>query len=242
VVGMTPATKDSPQGIAFDQAVSEFNSDMGFVLYEVQPGNDLPIKLLGPQGATSVELFEKFVERQDRKMAVMYRGSDLSMMSRGGQHGGEVRGASLQGDETGKMEKAYARAIAQAAHIGIDRKVIRFCFGEGVEPLARFSLPSIDAEDVAEVRNSAGFLADRGVQVDAASIADRLGIEITTNDKNALESVAQAAVATGGMDPTLVSTTEAQAVIKAGLRQDLTSNGTYGSYESHNSHVTAQPL
>jgi phage gp29-like protein len=178
VVGQTPAAKNSEQGNAMHAVVANFNSDQGIVLYESStPGDKPPITLLGPQGTATVEIFEKFIERQDRKMASMYRGSDLSMMSRGEQ-GEQPIGASLQGGEGEAMERGACRRIAGACQEGIDRAVIRFCFGEGVEPLAYFGLPDMDVEDTKDLRESAGFLADRGAKVVIADIAERLGVQL----------------------------------------------------------------
>ncbi len=116
----------------------------------------LPIQLLGPEGTTSVEIFEKFLNRQDSKMTVMYRGSDLSMMSRGGA-GEKPIGASLQGDETERMETACCRMIQSTANHFLDRQVIRYCFGEGVEPLAYFGLPDINRDDHGADQGERGF-------------------------------------------------------------------------------------
>lgn len=173
VLGKTGATQESEQGKAMASVVENFNADMGIVLYETQPGEKSPIELIGPNGTVSVDLFERFLDRQDRKMTVMYRGSDLRQMSREK----DTTGVSAQTEETEAIELAACRMIASAAHEGIDRQVIRFCFGEGVEPLAYFGLPDMDLEDAKSLRESAGFLADRGGRVKLSSLADRLGVE-----------------------------------------------------------------
>jgi phage gp29-like protein len=191
VIGMTPASETSPQGQAMATVIANFNGDQGIALYESQVSDKPPISLLGPEGTVSVEIFEKFVDRQDRKMSAMYRGGDLSTQSRGGQ-GEKPLGASLQGDEGDAMEKGACRRIAGVCQEFIDRQVIRFCFGEGVEPLAYFGLPDMDVEDTKELRESAGFLADRGVKVSAPKVADRLGVELVSpNEKEdeALEPI-----------------------------------------------------
>ena len=178
-VGQTNATRESSQGQAMAGVIENFNSDMGIVLYEQQVTDKLPISLLGPSGTASVDLFERFLDRQDRKLTVMYRGSDLRSMSRGA----DAVGASVQQDETVQLERGYIRAMAQALHEGIDRKVIRFCFGEDVEPLARMTTPDLDKEDTADIRESAGFLADRGGRVRLGRLADRLGIELVSEEE-----------------------------------------------------------
>ncbi len=186
VVGQTPESKDSPQGQAMQQMVSEFNGDQGIVLYNSQPNDKPPISLLGPNGTVSVDLFERFLDRQDRKMTVMFRGSDLRNMSREK----DVTGVSAQSDETESMELAHCASIASACRAFIDRTVIRYCFGEGVEPLAYFGLPDMDKEDAQQLRESAGFLADRGVLVEADTIAERLGVTLTEDPDDALQTSA----------------------------------------------------
>ncbi len=182
VFAMTPEGPESPQSASLRQIVNDFNGDMGAVLHGVEPGGDLPIKLLGPSGTVSVDLFERFLDRQDRKMTVLFRGSDLRNMSREK----DTTGVSAQTQETEALERAHCASIASACRAFIDRAVIRYCFGEGVEPLAYFGLPDMDDDDAGQLRENAGFLADRGVLVDAATIADRLGVTTTEEEEAAL--------------------------------------------------------
>jgi hypothetical protein len=221
VVGMTTASEESPQGQAMADVVAKFNSDMGLMFYECGATDTPPISLLGPEGTTSVEIFEKFLQRQDSKITVMYRGSDLSMMSRGGK-GEKPTGASLQGDETDRMETACCRMVQGSLNYYVDRQVIKYCFGEGVEPLAYFGLPDMDVEDSEEIRESAGFLADRGVRVNAASIADRLGIELAGDEEDALEAVGEAPG-----DPE-AQTQEETADVRDAMREDFSANSAFG--------------
>lgn len=187
VIGQTAASRDSDQGQAMAQMVADFNSDMGIVLYNSQPGDKPPISLLGPAGTVSVDLFERFLDRQDRKTTVMFRGSDLRNMSREK----DVTGVSAQTQETDALELAHCANIASAFRAGIDRNVIRYCFGEGVEPLAYFGLPEMDETDAQQLRDSAGFLADRGAMVDRNTVAERLGIALTEDPDAALEGIGQ---------------------------------------------------
>lgn len=190
VIGMTSAQRDSPAGQAMAEIIANFNSDQGIALYETQAGDKPPISLLGPEGTVSVDLFERFLERQDRKMTVMYRGSDLANMSRGK----DVTGVSAQTMETVRLEMAHCQRIADAMR-QLDRMVIRFCFGEGIEPLANFGLPDMDDEDAQQLRESAGFLADRGAQVDLEDVAERLGVTLTENEEDALQAASKATAA-----------------------------------------------
>lgn len=190
VVGQTPDSRDSEQGRAMAQMVADFNGDMGIVLYNSQPGDKPPISLIGPKGTASVEIFDRFLDRQDRKMTVIFRGSDLRNMSREKS----VTGVSAQSDETESMELAHCANIASACHTFIDRMVIRFCFGEGVEPLAYFGLPSLSNEDAKQLRENVGFLADRGALVEADTVAERLGVTLTVEASDALNTVGRASL------------------------------------------------
>jgi hypothetical protein len=194
VLGQTNAAQGSPQGQAMAEIIANFNGDQGIVLFESQPGDKPPISLIGPEGTTSVDLFERFLQRQDAKMSVLYRGSDRA--NEAGEK--QENGITAQMDETSRLEHSHCQRLADACQQGIDRKVIALCFGEGVEPLAYFGLPDIEEDDAKEVRESAGFLADRGAKVDLPEVADRLGVSLTENDDDALQPVAAA----GGADET----------------------------------------
>ncbi len=188
VLGRTNAAKDSDQGRAMADMIANFNGDQGACFYD-HPGEKMPIELLGPEGTASVEVFEKFIDRQDRKMTVMYRGSDLRQMSRPQ----DTTGVSAQIDETEALELAACKMIANGLK-QLDALVIRLCFGEGVEPMAQFCLPDMDAEDATTLTASAGFLADRGQKVKASALAERLGIELAQEGDDA-DDVLQSAAA-----------------------------------------------
>ena len=185
VVGMTNAQKDSEPGQAMASIVENFNSDQGIVLYETQAGDKPPISLLGPEGSVSVDLFERFLDRQDEKMTVMFRGSAQANAAAEKKD----TGITAQILETEALELAHCAAIASACRTYIDRAVIRYCFGEGVEPLAYFGLPDMDEEDATALLAAAGFLADRGALVEADTAAERLGITLTTDPAKALRSL-----------------------------------------------------
>ena len=189
VLGRTTEGKESEAGKAMANLVANFNGDMGAVLFGDKDGIKDPVKIIEPTGNTA-EVFEKFVDRQDRKITVLFRGQDLSTMSRGGK-GEKPVGASVQHEEGDRIKQADVRMIEGAQQHYLDRQVIRFCFGEGVEPLAYRGVPETNAEDAGTVRQNAGFLADRGFKVNAARVAERLGITEASDDDEALGSVAQ---------------------------------------------------
>ena len=87
----------------------------------------------------------RLVERMDRAIAALYRGADLSTISKG-----EGLGASLQGEESDMLEIDDCAALSESLHEQVDRYVIRYMTGDDtplayiwIEPLAK---PNIDAE------------------------------------------------------------------------------------------------
>ena len=219
VLGRTTEGKDSEAGKAMANLVANFNGDMGAVLFGDKDGIKDPVKIIEPTGNTP-EAFEKFVDRQDRKITVLFRGQDLSTMSRGGK-GEKPVGASVQHEEGDRIKQADVRMIEGAQQHYLDRQVIRFCFGEGVEPLAYRGVPEANAEDAGTVRESAGFLADRGVKVSAAKVADRLGITLAADDEEALGSVTQTATPPDDAAADTATTANAAAADPDGLGEFL---------------------
>ena len=181
VLAQTKEAKDSNAGRGMRDLVENFNGDVGAVIYGQDGTIKDPVKLIEPHGNTA-EVFEKFVDRQDRKMTILFRGQDLSTMSRGGK-GEKPVGASVQHEEGDKIKQADVRMIEGAQQHFLDRLVIRFCFGEDVEPLAYRGVPTANAEDSETVRADAGFLADRGVKVSARKVADRLGVTLASEER-----------------------------------------------------------
>lgn len=186
VVGQTLAKKGSEPGDAMESIIANFNGDQGIVLYESQPGDKPPISLLGPEGSVSTDMFERFMDRQDRKLTVMFRGSAQANVAAEKKD----TGITAQIKETEALELAHCASIMDAFR-GITRQVIKYCFGEGVQPLCYFGLPDMDEEDAAQLIASASFLADRGALVEMDTVAERLGVTLTEDPEAALQSTAQ---------------------------------------------------
>ena len=87
----------------------------------------------------------RLVERMDRAIAALYRGADLSTISKG-----EGLGASLQGEESDMLEIDDCTSLSESLHEQVDRYVIRYMTGDD-KPLAYIwiepvSKPNIDNE------------------------------------------------------------------------------------------------
>lgn len=82
------------------------------------------------------------VERMDRAIAALYRGADLSTISKG-----EGLGASLQGEEADMLEADDCASLAESLHEQVDRYVIRWATGDR-DPLAYIWIEPTKRPDV----------------------------------------------------------------------------------------------
>ncbi|MGZ8940376.1 MAG: phage portal protein family protein, partial [Limisphaerales bacterium] len=123
--GISAAARDSAEWQALQQGI------MGVLEGEslVHSSSD-DVDVLNLMGG-SIMPFPQLVERIDRMLAALWRGADLSTISRDRGYG-----ASLQEKETCALEEDDAEMLTETLHRYVDQWVIRHVFGEGVRPLA----------------------------------------------------------------------------------------------------------
>jgi phage gp29-like protein len=173
VLGKTSAAQGTPEGDAMRDATLTFGNEWAAVLY----GHD------GSTGAAGIELIQAngnpaampmpaLIERVDRKIAALYRGADLSTMSAGG---GEGSGASLQGEETDILERADAAERSEELQ-RVERTVIEWHFGRGVEPLAHTSLIVPEREDQKLILEATKVFVSLGARISVREALERFGL------------------------------------------------------------------
>lgn len=157
--GKTPAAKDSPEWEAMVEALQNFGVD-----WSILTGQEATITPV-TAGATGNQPHPDLVDRMDRAMARLWRGGDLSAMSKGE---GAV-GSNPQGSIEDKLLAADAVMISSALQRQFDRPLLRFKFGPDVKPLAYFKLkPPTDVDD------------KREIEIDEA--LQRMGVKFSTKD------------------------------------------------------------
>jgi phage gp29-like protein len=127
VLGQTNAAKGSEAGEALKAAVAAFGQNWSGVIYGADGTIKEPISLITARGEGTLP-FPPLVERMDRAMASLWRGSDLSTIS------ADQKGASVQQDESNLLLQDDAAMISETLQLYIDRWVIWQKFG--VKPLA----------------------------------------------------------------------------------------------------------
>ena len=127
----------------------------------------------------------QLVERMDRAIAALYRGADLSTISKG-----EGLGASLQGEESDMLESDQCAEISEALHEQVDRLVIRYMCGDD-EPLAYIWIEPVSKPDVESNTKIDDHLAKFGIRLSKRDMLQRYGRAEAADDSDALEPPAQ---------------------------------------------------
>ena len=172
VLGRTNQGKDTDAGAAMASAVESFSNDWAAVIYGDDGTVKDPIQLITASGSSSTLPFPELIERLDRKLAALYRGADLSSMS-AGQGAGD--GASLQGDESDILEADDARMVSESIQ-RIERQVIEWHFGRGVQPLAYFQIILPQREDMKLKLDAVKQLHAMNVPLGIADLRETFGI------------------------------------------------------------------
>lgn len=127
----------------------------------------------------------QLVERMDRAIAALYRGADLSTISKG-----EGLGASLQGEESDMLEADQCAEISEALHEQVDRLVIRYECGDD-EPLAYVWIEPVSKPDVESNTKIDNHLAQFGIRLSKRDMLQRYGRAEAADAADALEPPAQ---------------------------------------------------
>lgn len=181
IVGTTSAAKGSPEGIAMKAAVEAFGQDWSAVMYGVQDPSKLPLHLIQPNGSPSEMPMPELVERIDRRLAMLWRGGDLSSMS---SNSGAGTGASLQAEAAWILAVDDCQMISEACR-EVERTVIAWHFGEGTEPLAQFHLMPPNESDKRDQLSLIQGLTKAGARIGRADAAKRLGLRLARDTERA---------------------------------------------------------
>ncbi len=183
ILGKTAASQGSDQWEAMKTAVAAFANDFAAVC-NVSDTIDL-IKAEGSQGATP---FQPIVEMMDRAMSILWRGADLGTQSHHGS--GQGQGATLQQDETDALDEDRAQMLSETLNIHIDRRVIAFTFGAGVQPLARVRIRTRETRDLTFDLKAIAALVPLGLPISVADTLGRFGFSPPSQGEAVLKALA----------------------------------------------------
>jgi len=166
----TDAFPNSPQWEAAREAVAEFGAEFHAVLSQ---GTDIEAVDVSTRGELP---YPALIERTDRALGALWRGSDLSTISGEGK-----TGASLQWYESTLIEEDDAANIGETLNRFVDAQVIRLALGDE-KPLAKFRLKLPDYEEHKGELEIVERLTALGLKPDALELAKRFAFPLAKED------------------------------------------------------------
>jgi phage gp29-like protein len=244
IVGKTAYQVNSKGWQAISEAVKAVSTDFSAVIGATDTIEAVQF------GQTGQLPYPPLVEYMDKAISAIARGADLSTMSAHGHSQQSGQGASLQGDESDLIEQHYGQMITETLNHYVDRKVLEWHFGEGVEPKAYVKLNVPKRKDVANELAIDQFLVSAGVKLSASNACERYARSEASDEQVGEGDILQAPAAPpGGGDGTIIppdnSGTESPT---AGLSAERTAwlkgnrDAQQGGAPMHPSHPRAQMI
>lgn len=126
IEGVTDAAQDSPEWNMVAEAVEAAYSEFKWVRNRTSEIKTIDFSAQGQLP------YEGLVDRMDRALVRIWRGGDLSTMSKDGQ----AVGSNPQQNEGTNIEEDDAAWLSETLQLKVDRLVLDYIFGEGTEALA----------------------------------------------------------------------------------------------------------
>ncbi len=175
VKGITNARPGSEEWEIAREAVQNFGAEFHALM---TAGTDIQAIDISGKGELP---YPKLVERMDRAMAALWRGSDLTTL--GQQYG---LGSSVQSFERNLLEEDDAQMISDTLHEQIDRCVLKYL--EGTEyPKAYFQLKASPNKNLNNDLNIIKTLWDMGVELSLNDVREHFGINPPANHEDLLK-------------------------------------------------------
>lgn len=189
VKGVTDAIPGSAQWEAARDAVEDFGAEFSALMSQ---GTNIEAIDLSTKGNLP---YPGLIDRMDRAIAALWRGSDLATLSRA-----SGVGASLQADETTILLEDDANMISETLNEQIDRLVLRYLFGD-VQQKAYIRLitpTSVNAKDEIAVYRT---LYEMGVPLATEDIREKFGLPTPSPDEAILSGAASRSIEGGILPP-----------------------------------------
>ena len=175
VKGITHARPGTPEWEVAREAVQNFGAEFHALM---STGTDIQAIDISGKGELP---YPKLVERMDRAMAALWRGSDLTTL---GQKDGI--GIQTQRNERDLLEEDDAQMISDTLNAQVDRCVLKYL--DGTEyPKAYFQLKAAPNKNLNNDLNIIRTLWDMGIGLSINDIREHFGINPPSNGKDTLQ-------------------------------------------------------
>lgn len=175
VKGTTNARPGTPEWEIAREAVQNFGAEFHALM---STGTNIEAIDISGKGELP---YPKLVERMDRAMAALWRGSDLTTLSQK-----DSTGISAQKNERELLEEDDAQMISDTLHEQIDRCVLKYLVGTEY-PKAYFQLKTSPNKNLNNDLNIIKTLWDMGVQLSLNDIREHFGINPPNNKEDIVQ-------------------------------------------------------
>jgi phage gp29-like protein len=172
--GITDAAPNTEQWEAARSAVEDFGAEFSALMSR---GTDIEAIDLSTRGELP---YGELIDRMDRAIAALWRGSDLATLSRQNS-----AGASLQADETAILEADDAGMISETLNSQVDKFIIKYLFGS-VPIRAYVKLVPSTRRNIGEELNLYRELHKMGVPISINDIRERFNLATPTDGEQIL--------------------------------------------------------
>jgi hypothetical protein len=191
LVASTAAARDSSDWDELEKVMEDFLTQLSAMttsgeqikLIDLKGGGDLP--------------YESLISRMDRLITALWRGADLSTLSRE-----QGYGASLQAGESDILEQDDAELISETLQTYIDQYVIEYLFGKNVRPLAAVKILVTPKQSTPQDLQIDEFLIQHGARLAINDTLARYGRAEANPGEPALQRATGIAAAQPGSSET----------------------------------------
>ncbi len=174
-LGRTDAKRGEEGWMQMMDAVKQLGAEFSGV---VNTGDGIEVLQLGAQGELP---YEKLVDRMERAMVMLWRGGDLSTISRA-----NGVGSNPQQDETDELDADNAEWVSETLDAGLTKPAIAWKFGKDAACLVKLKLRTKIRVDLAKLNATVDSALAMGLRVSKDWYISVSGISEADEDEVAL--------------------------------------------------------
>lgn len=209
-LGKTSAQKGSQGWNEMASAVAGIGSEFGAV---VNTGDMIEVLNLTGQGEVP---YVKLIDRMDRAQVMLWRGRDLSTMSR--ENG---TGSNPQQDDSDELDADNAAWVSETINRSLTARVIAWRFGRTAPVLVELKLRTKTRDNVTQDLATVKAAKEMGVRVSESWFTEKFGVVVADADEKALgDAVTPTAPVTTALN-SAADPDQALQAIRAALAADM---------------------
>lgn len=174
-LGKTAAAQGSQGWTDMVAAVGSIGSEFGAVINQ---GDMIDVLTLAGNGEVP---YEKLIDRMDRAQVMLWRGGDLSTMSRA-----DGVGSNPQQEDSDELDADNAAWVSETINRGLTARVIAWRFGKAAPVLCELKLRTKTRDNLQQELATVQAAAAMGVRISKSWFLNKFGLVEADPEENAL--------------------------------------------------------